>query len=330
MRETLSWERHDLPVPASLRGMSTPAQGVIWVGGSGGALFRSIDNGSTWAEVAPPDSDTLDFRDVEAFDREKAVVMSAGPGAASRIFLTADGGKHWEESYQNGHPQGFFNAIAFWDEQTGILAGDPIDSYPFLMKTQDGGQTWARVDPQALPEVEPTEYGFAASGTHLFTLSPEQVWLGSGGSRARVFHSADQGTSWEAHATPLQQGIPSAGIFSLCFLNSQTGIAVGGDYQRPGRRDSTLALTKDGGRSWQIPEGALPGFRSAVKPHGEGWIVAGSSGSDHSADGGESWTAIDTLVWNVLSVTPEGDIWVAGSDGKVGRAVITDHQPTLH
>lgn len=72
-----------------------------------------------------PDTDKLDFRDVEAFSEDTAYLMSAGPGEDSRIYKTTDGGKAWKLQFKNAELKAFYNAIAFLDEKHGIALSDP-------------------------------------------------------------------------------------------------------------------------------------------------------------------------------------------------------------
>ena len=44
--------------------------------------------------------------------------MSAA--ALSRIYRTDDGGATWDVQFQNEHPDGFLDCMAFWDRDRGI------------------------------------------------------------------------------------------------------------------------------------------------------------------------------------------------------------------
>jgi hypothetical protein len=73
----------------------------------------------SWQQ-APPDTATLDFRDIRAFDADHAVALSIGPGDASRIYRTADGGAHWQLTFRNTDGNAFYDCIAFFDHQRGL------------------------------------------------------------------------------------------------------------------------------------------------------------------------------------------------------------------
>lgn len=57
-----------------------------------------------------PGAEKLDFRDVEAFGESTADLLSAGPGDASRIHKTIDGGKSWAMQFKSADPAAFLDA----------------------------------------------------------------------------------------------------------------------------------------------------------------------------------------------------------------------------
>src|SRR4051794_26130569 len=72
---------------ASLRGVHIAGDGVIWVSGSEGTILRGTSNGLAWRRCSvPADAEKLDFRGVWGFNAEQAVIMSSGPGNASRLY----------------------------------------------------------------------------------------------------------------------------------------------------------------------------------------------------------------------------------------------------
>ncbi len=316
------WETQALERPASIRGLCAVDARTAWLSGTGNTIAHTTDGGRSWRLLPSPTPDTLDFRDIEAFDGQRAVVMSAGPGALSRVYRTDDGGRSWELTLQNDHETGFFNGLAFWDERHGILTGDPVEGALFIALTDDGGRSWRRIPPDALPPVDSAEYGFAASGTHITTGGDSLVWIGTGGRSARVFHSADRGRFWRVYATPMISGEAATGIFSLAFLDNRQGVAVGGDYTRPDYQGDNVMLTADGGRSWKLAEGRPLPYRSCVRAIDGYYLAAGPTGTDISFDRGRSWQPVDTTGYHVLSVGESREaVWAAGPDGRVAKLV---------
>jgi len=112
----------------------------------------------------------------------------------------------------------------------------------------------------------------------------------------------------------------SAGIFSLAFRDARHGIAVGGDYAKDSEDRRNIALTNDGGRTWEAVSNAGPkGFRSAVAWLPRLWIVTGTSGSDVSRDNGNTWKLFDSGAYNAMSFVPGGDGWAVGPQGRIAR-----------
>jgi len=317
------WQHVPTGTQASLRGISSVDDSVCWVGGSEGVVCRTKDGGKTWQRIFILPEDSLDFRDVEALDADRAILMSAGPGETSRIFLLDAGGEQWQEVLVNKDPKGFFNGMAFWDDKRGILAGDPIDEYPFFLQTQDGGKTWQRIPPSILPTIKEGEYGFAASGSHITTQGKKRFWMGTGGEVARVFYTDDAGESWSVHPTPIIQGKPSTGIFSLDFRSKKRGIAVGGDYTQATATYKTLMRTRDGGTTWELIEGQGVPYASSVRFMGRKVVAVGSAGSYISMNAGKRWQPLAEAGFHALSISKKGKTcWASGSGGRVARLII--------
>jgi photosystem II stability/assembly factor-like uncharacterized protein len=75
-----SWHDTTTGSAASLRGLSAVSASTAWSSGSGGTVLRTVDRGATWQAVGPPGTDGLQFRDIEAFDANRAVILSIGSG----------------------------------------------------------------------------------------------------------------------------------------------------------------------------------------------------------------------------------------------------------
>jgi photosystem II stability/assembly factor-like uncharacterized protein len=317
------------PVPTGtaerFRGLSPVSRDVAWVSGTNGTVLRTTDGGATWSDVSPQGlgTDALQFRDIEAFSAERAVVLSIGEGEDSRILVTDDGGATWAETFRNEEPTAFYDCMAFTTPRHGVAMSDPVDGRFRLVETDDAGRTWSIVDPAGMPPAD-NEYGFAASGTCLSAGAGQRLYLGSGGNDpARVFTSADGGSTWTVTDTPVVGG-PAAGIFSVRFDGPLHGVVLGGDFLDPTGTTGTAAWTADGGATWHEPTTNPAGYRS-----GSDWVpgtratvlAVGPSGSDVSTDGGRSWASFDTGSYDSVECTRDGACWASGEQGRV--AVLT-------
>lgn len=253
----------------NLRGVSAVSRQLAWASGTHGTYLRTMDGGRNWTAAQVPDATTLDFRGVVAFSADEAFLMSSGPGEQSRIYHTSDAGKHWQPEFTNKNPKGFFDSIAFWDPQHGVVLGDPIPDESGklkfeLLETEDG-QSWHPLPSSTMPAAMEGESAFAASNSCIATLPESQsIWFATGGKVARVFYSPDRGKSWQVFDTPIMHGTDSSGIFSITFRDPLHGVIAGGDYKQPKKDGPNLAFTEDAGKTWALARIRPLAYFSAV------------------------------------------------------------------
>jgi len=310
----------------SFRGIFAINENDVWVSGTHGAIYHSINGGKSFQKIEIPNASDLDFRDIHCFPNHTILVMSVGNGSNSRIYKSTDDGRTWRLSFQNQHQDGFLNSIAFWDTSHGIAVGDPVNGHVYILLTSDGGDHWEEVDLKQVPDALTGECGFAASGTCVTVLGTSYAWIGMGGPKARIYKTPDRGKSWHVYETPILCGKNSTGIFSVYFENEKDGVVVGGDYTEENSSERTIALTKDGGMNWLLlKNGTLP-FQSSVGEvliEGEQvYISTGPVGIYGSKDGAE-WEKISHKGYHCLSVSKDRKVvWLAGSSGRVARLSI--------
>lgn len=201
--------------------------------------------------------------------------------------------------YEDKHPNAFFNGIQFWSESEGILFGDPINAYMNVVITKDGGQTWTKVNESKLPKLEVGEYAFAASNSSLVA-KDDQAWIATGGTKARILYTNDQGESWKLLDTPMTSGSKMTGIYSIDFYNTDFGIMTGGDYENQTNNSKNKALTIDGGKRWVlVADNEAFGYASCIQfvPESGGTmaVALGPSGIYSSSDSGLSWVQLSTV-----------------------------------
>ena len=324
-----SWHLTPTGDTAHLRGLSAVDSRVAWASGyrvAGstvtGVVLRTVDGGQSWRQVAPPDSAGLQFRDIEAFDADHAVLMAAGSGTDSRLYVTSDGGATWSETNRNTEPQAFYDCMTFPDRRHGLVVSDPVDGRFRILATEDGGSSWRVLPTAGMPDAQTDEFAFAASGECLTAAQQggHDVWFGTGSAaQARVFHSTDYGLTWSVTATAVPSG-PSAGIFALAFRNPEQGIAVGGDFAAPDAAPDAAAWSKDRGATWTTAARVPGGYRSGVAfvAHTPDTALAvGLTGSDISRDRGRTWTRFDSGSFDTVDCASDGACWASGDQGRV-------------
>jgi photosystem II stability/assembly factor-like uncharacterized protein len=311
-------------VTAVLQAISPVNDSVVWVGGHGGVILRTVDGGRTWRRIVAPADDSLQFRDVYAVSTDTAFVLSAGPGSRSRIYRTTDGGARWVLQFLNRDSSAFYDCFDFWDARHGLALSDAVAGHLLTISTTDGA-TWAPASSAELPVAQPGEAGFAASGTCVLVRSPGLAWIGTGAEgQGRVYRSADSGRTWSVTVVPVTHGSRSSGVTTLAFRDGLHGVALGGDIGAPDSSGDYVALTADGGRSW-IPGGRLPfagpayGSASVPGDRTRTLFAAGPKGLAISRDDGRSWALVSPENYWAVAFAGAQLGWAVGARGRVTR-----------
>lgn len=302
---------------ASFRGVAV-ANDIAVVAGSGGQAYLANLNKKKWTRLNVTSDDNIEFRDVEILDGNTILLMSAGEGKASKIFKSNDAGKSWKMVFENQHEKAFFNGFDFWDNKHGVLISDPIDDKLYLLETKDGGETWQRLQSPILPQLNKNEYGFAASGTGIKCFAIGELRVATGGATARVFSSSNYGKKWTIEKPSIIQGGDSKGIFSIDYLDSKTGIAVGGNYQADTYTGDNLCLYQN--KKWLKPKGAeVLQYASCAQYLNQNMVLAtGTSGTAISNDGGANWNYLPKIEpYHAISYDTENNIGLlSGGNGR--------------
>ena len=309
----------------SFRGLSVVDDQTIWVSGSKGTFARSLDGGKSFEFKQLNGYEKSDFRDIEAFDDKRAIMMSSGTPAY--ILKTIDGGQTWKEVYKNLDTAYFLDAMDFWDEQRGILVGDPIHGHFVLLLTKDFGETWQELDTNLTPKAMEGEAVFAASGTSLRCFGNYgNVAFVTGGKYSRVT-GADLSRKyihWKSFQTNINQGAASQGAFSFANNNSAK-VIVGGDY-----KIDTLVFHNScvkylppsiSGETFDKNMDDVKGYRSCVEAINlKSFVACGTSGVDIYQN--KIWKNISNQSFNVVRKAKKGNaVFLAGGKGRIGRLI---------
>ncbi len=298
---------------ASLRGLSVVDDKTVWVSGSNGTVGRSLDSGHTWKWMTVKGFENTDFRDIEAFDKTTAVIM--GISEPAYMLRTIDGGDSWQVVFENKTKGMFLDAMEFWNEQAGIVVGDPINGRFFIARTFDGGQTWQGIPQNLSPVADSGEACFASSGTNIRKLTKKEAVFITGGLVSNV-HLRDAQLK-----LPLLQGQESTGANSIAVKNKKTWIVVGGDFNTKDSTTKNAVITFDAGKTWLSPATAPTGYRSCVEYlKKKQWITCGLNGVDITNDDGNTFTNITKEGFHVVRKAKKGKaVYFAGSGGRIGK-----------
>ena len=311
----------DTPAKSSLRAIHALDENIVWTSGSQGQVYLSVDGGHNWNSRPVPGCEDTEFRSLHAWDAEHALVFDVSP--QGRAFMTTDAGLSWELVYRSPVEGAFFNSVKFADNMQGIAISDPIDEQVFVLRTEDGGRNWKRLE--NTPLSVDGEINFAASNTCIEYLPSGGIYIVTGGSKSRILTSLDHGSSWTFMDTPALTGA-SAGLFSVNFTNPENGVAVGGDYNEPDRDGCRAIFTEDGGLHWYASETMPAAYRSCVVSlNKELHFAIGKTGYDYSVDQGRNWTFIDSSGYYTASaVKGKNILFLAGSEGRVAKVTVKE------
>lgn len=344
------WILQNSGTTADLRGIDSAGAGVAWASGTNGTVLRTEDGGYLWQRCTiPPGAGHLDFRGVQAFDANTAIIMSSGKGDLSRLYKTTDGCQTWKLIFTNPDPDGFWDALHHASDGDLYVLGDPVQGVFALFVSQDSGTTWHAARDSGR-EAVPGDGSFAASNSELASDGP-YLLFGTGGSpAAHVYLSGTKCSSppvhphasatssctveWSKAGVPVGSGTASSGVFSIAVrpFTSRQGVftaivvAVGGSYDKPDDASRTAAFSTNAGKLWTAAQTLPHGYRSSVAydPALKAWIAVGPNGTDISTDDGRNWHAVhpqpalhqpagSSRDWNAVSLP-----FVVGPRGRIG------------
>lgn len=220
--------------------------------------------------------------------------------------------------YKEENKKVFYDALKFFDELNGIAMGDPTDTCLSILITRDGGNTWGKIKCENLPLIEEGEAAFAASNTNIAIVG-KNAWIVTGGKKARVFHTSDMGLTWNVYNTPIVQGENTTGIYSVDFYNEKQGIICGGNYLDKFGNTANKAITKDGGKTWQVvSENLPPKYVSCVQyvpgTAGKEVFAVSTNGIFYSKNYGKLWEKVSDEGFYSIRIYDKNTAWLSGNN----------------
>jgi photosystem II stability/assembly factor-like uncharacterized protein len=226
-----------------------------WAAGDAGTVYRTTDGGRSWKPLlsgAPANINFIHFMDWN-HGWMLGETNSQGDGSETILFMTTNGGKVW-----NKKPMPNLLSLHFIDPKNGWAVGKNAT----LLKTNDGGIQWTKVDSMekliGLP-VESTSYNYGFRDIQF--IDALHGWLiGNFYGRAQdniggIFMTTDGGTTWQRVPITIQTQYTSGrftpGQFhSIKFSDVNTGTVTGEMKDGEGRFFFALH-TRDGGKTWE-------------------------------------------------------------------------------
>jgi photosystem II stability/assembly factor-like uncharacterized protein len=293
----------------SIRGLSVVNDNIIWASGSKGSVAKSVDAGKTWEWMTVKNFEQRDFRDIEAFDANTAIIMAISEPA--NILKTIDGGKSWKIVFTDTTKGMFLDAMDFYDKDNGIVVGDPVNDTVFLAVTNDNGNNWK---PLTQTRIKSSEGFFASSGTNIRYAADGSFMMVSGGKKSRLMGPN------QPLAIEMILGKESTGANSIALWGDHA-VIVGGDFSNDKDTIQNCLVSIDNTHGWVHPSIPPHGYRSCVEyVTRDHLITCGTSGVDISTDGGMNWKLISGESFHVCRKAKKGKaVFLAGSNGKIAK-----------
>lgn len=233
------------------------------------------------------------LHDVYFLDNQKGLVV----GDRGLILVTTDGGTTWGRlditrpapgggqrggggpppGFGRGGPAPLYN-IYFVDANVGFIIG----GRGTILKTEDGGKTWARKTAQG----EGTGRDGNPRPMRANLMGIQMVSETTGfiaGTENTILKTTDGGETWIGRSDRARVGETRNNLEGIWFVSPTTGWIVGSF--------GTLRQTTDGGETWQKQN---PGFDNNLLgihflDENTGWICGQEGLILHTADGGATW-----------------------------------------
>jgi photosystem II stability/assembly factor-like uncharacterized protein len=245
---------------------------TILAGTSGQGLFRSLDNGDSWAADTTGLSSGLTVNSI-VLDASQSILYL---GTDQGVFQSDDDGDHWKSSSQ-GLPAGAAGAVTtlYFNIADSTLYAGTAGAGIFI--SHDGAKTWS-ASGQGLP---------AGAAVHalLAGRQAQNPRLYAALAGAGVYQSSDGGQSWSASNTGLPPGVD--GLSLLTQPSGPGGLYVG--------TSAGVYRSMDNGNTWHAVNEGLgqpppPVYALALNEQNPIILFAGTdSGLYTSADGGAHW-----------------------------------------
>ena len=292
-------------IDCSIRALEVENDSTCWFAGSKNKFGYTNDYGKTWKEnVIKYDTFDLEFRSISVTTNSIFILSVASPALLFKIDKKT---LNYKLVYKETEEKAFYDSMQFWDDENGIAVGDPRENCMSIILTKDGGNKWNKIACENLPLAVEGEVAFAASNTNI-CLVDQKAFIVTGGKEANVLVASEYGKSWKKYKTPIIQGEKMTGIFSMDNLSIDTVIIAGGHWSVKQKIKKAMAITKDGGNSWQLIENN-PGYISCVQfiPKTKNLVACSTTGIFYSDDFAESWKKVSQEGYYTFRVSENGN-----------------------
>lgn len=264
----------------------------------GNGVYRSRDAGKTWTHMGLDGTRHISKVVVDPHDANVVYVGALGhtysPNDERGVYKSTDGGEHWTKALNQGPEIGVSDLAICSGNPNLLFAGTwntwrppwstyaPIDRPGGgIFRSQDGGETWARLSRHGLPEGDWGRVGIAVAA------DGKRVYAVIAAKKAGVYRSDDGGDNWTL-ANNDKRLTSRAWYFNSITID-------------PSNRDVfyvpnvALYRSEDGGKTISIVRGAPGGddyHQLWIDPKNSSSMVLGTDqGTSISLDRGRTWSS---------------------------------------
>jgi photosystem II stability/assembly factor-like uncharacterized protein len=260
--------------------------------GSTGGLYKSTDGGDSWVRVwyidpyGAPQPYGVRAIGISSIDPNLVLIAVSTNGATpAKILRSADGGDTFEDfqdGYQYGssmHPNPGYFLMDNTDPDVAYLplrtTSTPSTVYGGILKTTDGGDSWAWAGNASLGDGERTSFLMAQSPTD------NQTIYKIGLAKQNIWRSTNGGSTWTRIVTGINAtygGLDPAWI--LASPRDADLLYVGGNLTVSGGYYdfySWVYKSTNGGSNWTNFHTGLPEYRTTVNA----MLLLGTEGASH-------------------------------------------------
>jgi len=320
------------------------AWGIGRDGSGGNADYRiytkTVDGGLNWSAKSITNMGGTAFSMIYGLSDQVAYICMYGSTQSNnKILKTVDGGETWTASKSGGsHAGSFFNVVHFFNENDGLIQGDPDTEFEIHL-TDNAGETWTRVDGANIPDPLDGEFGI----TGLYDAVGSTIWFTT--NRGRVFKSTDKGATWTV--VTLLTTTNSTNIDIAFSNNALDGLVTMYEETDPVQQTGVYHkfMSSNGGETWTELDAITGNFYNndiSAVPGADGTFYSVGSdaetpmmGISYSTDGGYTWTELaDYYQYNkflsIAMASPDkGFIGSFAGDYEDGAWVLGNQEPLI-
>jgi photosystem II stability/assembly factor-like uncharacterized protein len=217
------WKRMPTGTDRGLSQLHFPTRQVGYAVGRSGTVLKTDQAGEAWLPLST--GLKIDFAAVRFLNRDTGIVAAVD----GTILKTENGGDKWSVVHES-MPNAWLASVSMVDDEIGYAVGGSGQSpgwvwmnardTAIILKTTDGGNHWAPLSHTIIAPGAAPYHNIHAPMTSVEFVSRDTGFAASG---EYIFKTVDGGDSWRR----LFASSSSEQLLSTCFLNRDTGFAIG-------------------------------------------------------------------------------------------------------